>query len=217
VTSRRAKYYTYREAVGSFSYPVFLDLTDVPVLLVGGGTIGSRKAAALLQAGARLTVVAPQISDDLATAATEVRRRPYRADDIIGHRLVLTATDDPAVNAAVHADATAAGVWVNSADDPTNCTFILPAVARDGDVVVAVSTGGSSPALASHLRRDAQQWLESLGAGNAARALSAQRDTLHAEGISTESIDWSDRVTAALGMNNPETDDNSSSPSPAAP
>ena len=107
---------------------------------------------------------------------------------------MITATDDPAVNASVAADATARGIWVNSADDPANCTFTLPAVARDGPVTVAVGTGGASPALASHLRGEVEAWLAEIGAADAAASLSAQRRELQAAGTSTESIDWSDRV-----------------------
>jgi siroheme synthase-like protein len=183
----------------SFAYPIFLQLTEVPVLLVGGGRVALRKAEALLAADATLTVVAPQIDPALHAAARQCHVRPYRSGDIAGHRLVMIATDDPAVNAAVAADGIAAGVWVNSADDPANCTFILPAVAREGAVTVAVSTGGASPALASHLRAELQQWLADIGAAAAAERLSAQRDELHALGVSTESIDWSSRVIAALG------------------
>jgi precorrin-2 dehydrogenase / sirohydrochlorin ferrochelatase len=181
-----------------FGYPIFLQLDGVRVLLVGGGNIAQRKAEALLEAGAQLTVVAPLIANGLAERAAECRRRPYRRDDIDGHRLVMTATDDPTVNAQVGRDATDAGIWVNSADDPDNCSFILPAVARDGAVTVAVSTGGASPALASHLRREAQRWIEQIGAAAAADTLAAQRAELRRQGVSTESIDWSDRVRDAL-------------------
>jgi precorrin-2 dehydrogenase / sirohydrochlorin ferrochelatase len=182
----------------SFDYPVFLQLTDVPVLVVGGGPIATRKAAGLVAAGARVTVVAPMIDDDLRSLADRCEVRPYRSTDIDGHRLVITATNDNGVNAAVATDATAAGVWVNSADDPQNCTFILPAIARDGTVTAALSTDGQSPALASHLRGQAQWWLNEIAAGDAARALAEQRAAMRAEGISTESVDWADRVRDAL-------------------
>ena len=135
-----------------FTYPVMLSLDGVPVLLVGGGNIASRKAEGLVAAGALLTVVAPEIRAELAAVAHRLERRPYQATDIAGHRLVMTATDNPAVNAQVGRDATELGVWVNSADDPANCSFILPAVARRGPVTVAVGTDGSSPALARTLR-----------------------------------------------------------------
>jgi precorrin-2 dehydrogenase / sirohydrochlorin ferrochelatase len=182
----------------AFDYPVVLDLSGVPVLLVGGGTIASRKAEGLRAAGARVTVVAPDVLDTLAAQVAEVRARRYAATDLDGHRLVMTATDDPAVNAQVAADARAAGVWVNSADDPEHCTFILPAVARRGPVVVAVGTGGSSPALARHLRDRIAGEVLTPEVEAAADDLSAQRAAIHAEGGSTEAIDWSERVRAAL-------------------
>lgn len=183
----------------AFGYPVMLDLTGVPVLLVGGGTIAARKAEGLLAAGARVTVVAPVVLPALASAAAEVRQRPYTDDDLDGHRLVMTATDDPAVNARVAADARRVGLWVNSADDPANCTFILPAVARQGSVVVAVGTDGSSPALARHLRDRIGEEILTPQVAAAAADLARQRADVHATGASTESIDWTERVREALG------------------
>ena len=182
----------------TFAYPVFLDLHDVPVLLVGGGQIASRKAAGLVAAGARLTVIAPLVHPALAEMAAAVVLRPFAEGDCAGFRLVMTATDDPAVNARVHVDATAAGIWVNSADDPANCSFILPAVARRGAVVAAVSTGGASPALASHLRSVIADQVLTEQVARAAADLAQQRAAIHAAGGSTEDIAWDDRVRAAL-------------------
>ena len=183
----------------TFGYPVFLDLGDVPVLLVGGGQIATRKAAGLLAAGARVTVVAPAVRPELAAQVSAVWLRPFADDDCAGFRLVMTATDDPQVNARVAASATALGVWVNSADDPSNCSFILPAVTRRGPVVAAVSTGGASPALASHLRSVIAEQVLTEQVEQAARELSRQRDEIHAAGGSTEDVDWTDRLQAALG------------------
>lgn len=182
----------------AFGYPVMLDLTDVPVLLVGGGVIASRKAAQLLDAGARLTVVAPEVQAELAARAFDVRRRGYEASDLEGHQLVMTATDVPTVNAQVAADARARGMWVNSADDPANCSFILPAVTRRGPVVVAVGTDGSSPALARHLRDRIATELLTPEVEAAAHELARQRAEFHAQGISTETVDWTDRLREAL-------------------
>jgi precorrin-2 dehydrogenase / sirohydrochlorin ferrochelatase len=184
----------------AFGYPVVLDLTDVPVLMVGGGQIASRKVAGLLAAGARVTVVAPMVLPGLAAQVHEVRERPYAATDLEGHRLVMTATDETTVNTAVGRDATAAGMWVNSADDPDNCSFILPAVTRRGPVVVAVGTDGSSPALARHLRDRIAAEVLTPEVEAAAVELARQRDEFHAAGVSTETIDWSDRVREALGL-----------------
>ncbi len=182
----------------AFDYPIMLDLTDVPVLVVGGGRVAQRKVEGLLRARADVTVVAPRIDDGVRALPVRIVERTYEPSDLDHVRLVITATDEAAVNAAVSADATRRGIWVNSADDPANCTFTLPAVARDGEVTVAVATGGASPALASHLRGEIETWLGEIGAGDAALTLGQQRNEMHANGESTESIDWSDRVRAAL-------------------
>jgi len=182
----------------AFPYPVFLDLSGVPVLLVGGGNIAARKAAGLVDAGALVTVVAPRVLPELAASVTTVHERPYAAGEAARYQLVITATDDPAVNAAVAADARAAQVWVNSADDPVNCSFILPAIARRGAITAAVSTGGASPALAGELRRRIAEQVLTPQAEAAAVELARQRAEIHAAGGSTELVDWTDRVRAAL-------------------
>ena len=182
----------------AFGYPVMLELRDVPVLMVGGGNVAARKVEGLVAAGARVTVVAPLVLDEVAAMAAEIRRRPYEPADIEGHRLVMTATDVPEVNAVVAADANARGVWVNSADDPRNCTFILPAITRRGPVTVAVGTDGSSPALARHLRDRIAAEVLGPEVERAAAELARQRAEFHAAGISTETVDWSDRLREAL-------------------
>jgi len=172
-----------------------LDLTGADVLVVGGGAVAARKVAGLVEAGARVTVVAPLVRDDIIAA---VVRRGFEPGDVAGRTLVFTCTDDPAVNADVALACRAANVWVNSADDPDNCTFALPAVARAGRVVVAVGSGGASPALAQHVRdRVATEILDERVAA-AAEALAAERDTIHAAGGSTEGVDWAARLAALL-------------------
>ena len=181
-----------------FSYPVVLDLTDADVLVVGGGNVAERKVAGLVDAGARVTVVAPLVAEAVEAMAAETQRRPFAADDVLGRRLVVTCTDDPQVNALVAATCRAANVWVNSADDPANCTFALPAVARRGRVVVAVGSAGASPALAQYVRdRVASEILDDRLAA-AAEVLAAERDAIHAEGGSTEGRDWATRLRALL-------------------
>ncbi len=182
----------------AFDYPIVLDLAGVPVLVVGGGRVALRKIEGLLAARADVTAVATHVIEGIHALPIQVVTRAWEASDLDAARLVVTATDDPAVNAAVSAEALRRGIWVNSADDPANCTFTLPAVARDGAVTVAVSTGGASPALASHLRGEIERWLEEIGAARAAASLADQRNELHARGVSTESVDWSERVRAAL-------------------
>ena len=136
-------------------YPVMLDLRGRRCLVVGGGTVAHRKIAGLLDAGATVAVVAPGIDQSVLEldGALVVTRRRYRTSDLDGVHLVITCTDDPEVNRRVAEDATRRRIWVNSADDPSNCTFTLPAVARRGDLTLAISTNGRSPALARWLRR----------------------------------------------------------------
>ena len=182
----------------AFPYPVFLDLTGVAVLVVGGGPVALRKAQGLAESGAIVTVVAPTIVEGLVDVATHLLRRPYESSDVEGFQLVMTATNDPEVNAQVGRDATALQIWVNSADDPDNCSFILPAVARRGLITVAVSTGGSSPALAGRLRTDIATTHLTAATEFAAADLGRQRAEIHATGASTEDIDWTERVEVAL-------------------
>lgn len=136
------------------SYPVHLVLQDRPVLVVGGGNVAIRKIGGLLQSGAAVTVVAPDVRDEIrAMPVARILERPYQRGEVASYRLAITCTDDTAVNAQVFRDAEAAGVFANSADDPENCAFILPSVARQGELAVTVSTAGRSPALASWMRR----------------------------------------------------------------
>jgi siroheme synthase-like protein len=152
--------------------------------------VATRKASGLLGCGAVVTVIAPEVCDAMTQLSPlTIARRHYRPGDASGYRLVITATGIPAVDGAVYADAEAAGVWVNSADDVAHCTFILPSVHRDGPVSVAVSTGGTSPALAQWLRaRLAESGGPALG--ELADLLGLARQRLHDAGRSTERVDW---------------------------
>lgn len=139
-------------------YPLFLDLTERWCVVVGGGRVAARKAEALLEAGARVRVIAPRAHPGLQALADSGRlvllRRPYRAGDLRGCVLAIAATDDSAVNRAVYAASIRRGIPCNTVDQPALCTFIAPAVMRRGDLVIAISTGGASPALVRRLRRD---------------------------------------------------------------
>jgi len=143
--------------VSAPSFPVNLDLAGRPALVVGAGPVAARKVAALTAAGARVSVVAPEAVDDIVTAADRgtIRwhERTYRRGEVASYRLAVAATGEPAVDGQVYWDAEAAGVWCNAADDPANCSFTLPAVSRQGDLQIAVSTNGRSPAVAAWLRR----------------------------------------------------------------
>ena len=174
----------------SAQYPVNLVLTGRPCLVVGGGRVALRKVEGLLACGAAVTVVAPDVVDDLAALAVAVERRAYQPGEAAGgYRLVIAATDDREVNQAVFDDADGAGVWVNSADDPDRCSFTLPAVVRRGPLLVTVATGGRSPALAAWIRSRLDQEFgpeyEALIA-----LLADERATLRGEGRSTEGLAW---------------------------
>jgi siroheme synthase-like protein len=189
----------------AFTTPLIFDLTGRPVLVVGGGRIAARKVEGLLAAGAVVTVVAPEVVADLADLGTlagsggvTLRRRRYCAADLDEIDLVITATGDPEVDGAVFADARTRRLPVNAADDPGHCSFTLPAVVRRGEVTVAVSTGGRSPALAVWLKEQIDGFLDSLGDVAALTSLvTAERDTVRASGQSSEAIDWGPRIAAA--------------------
>jgi siroheme synthase-like protein len=144
-------------------YPVCLDLRDRPCVVVGGGAVAARKVEGLLECGARVTVVAPALGPALQrwlqAGTIEVRPRAYREGDLAGAALAIAATNDPGVNSAIAAEARARGVWLNAADDPDRCDFILPSVVRRGDLQIAISTGGRSPALARRVREDLDRLL----------------------------------------------------------
>lgn len=135
-------------------YPVVLDLRGRAALVVGAGPVAARKVAGLLAAGAVVTVVAPEAVAEIAEDP-DVRwhRRPYRRGEVASYRIAITATNDPEVNRQVGRDGEAANVFVNSADDPVNCAFILPSIVTRGDLQISVSTNGRSPAMAQWARR----------------------------------------------------------------
>jgi siroheme synthase-like protein len=144
-------------------YPIFVEMQGRKTLVVGGGKVAQEKVAGLLAAGADITVLAPELSDKLqalaATGTIAFQAQAYFDGALAGYEVCFVATDDGAVNAAVADEGKRAGIWVNAADDPKHCDFILPSVVRQGEVVVAASTGGASPALARRLREDLTAFL----------------------------------------------------------
>jgi precorrin-2 dehydrogenase/sirohydrochlorin ferrochelatase len=179
-------------------YPVNLNLAGRPCLVVGGGAVAHGKVLGLLAVDAVVTVVAPAVVDGIvALEGVAVQRRAYEPGDVLGQRLVITATDDADVNRRVYLDGEAAGVWVNSADDPVNCAFTLPAVVRRGPVTVAVSTGGTSPALASWLR---DRLAAELGPEyeELVRLLAERREALRSAGTPTEGLNWREALDSGM-------------------
>jgi precorrin-2 dehydrogenase/sirohydrochlorin ferrochelatase len=156
-------------------FPIFLKLTGRSCIVIGGGDIAASKIDSLRAAEARVTVIAPAASARIAEMAElgEIvwHRREYKRGDLAGQFLAVAATNDAAVNRAVFAEAEAAGILINAVDDPPFCDFYFPSVVRRGDLQIAISTAGASPALAQRLRKeidallplDAGEWLAELG------------------------------------------------------
>jgi len=144
-------------------YPVTLRLEGRRCVVIGGGAVAERKVEGVLEAGADVTVISPRLTPRLAelVAARRIlhRARVYRAGDLEGSVLAFPATGATTVNAAVAREGQQRGVWVNAADDPAHCDFILPSILRRGDLTVAVTTGGTAPALARAVRQDLERHL----------------------------------------------------------
>jgi precorrin-2 dehydrogenase/sirohydrochlorin ferrochelatase len=171
-------------------YPVNLLLDGRKCLVVGGGVVAAHKAQGLVDCGGSVHVVAPQVSEAIrADVRLTWEERPYRSADLDGCWLVIAATDRADVNRAVYLDGEAAGVWVNGADDPQHCSFTLPSVVRRGDLMLTVSTGGRSPAVATWIRRRLEDEI-----GPEYEVLldlvSSRRQAIKASGGSTEDVDW---------------------------
>ena len=143
-------------------YPIFIDMAERRCIVVGGGAVAQRKVEALLHVGAAVTVISPNLTEHLNSWVNEGRirhlAREYRTGDLDGYQFAFVATDDGGVNAAVFREGKERGVWVNAADDPAHCDFILPSVLRRGNLVVAVATGGTSPALSRAVREELESY-----------------------------------------------------------
>ena len=137
-------------------YPVFLQLKNKLCVVIGGGGVAARKTASLLDAGATVRVVSPQLTPELEELAAagrfEAIRAPYSQESIAGAFLVISATSDTDVNRQVAHHCRESGILVNVVDAPTLCDFIVPASLKRGPLTVAVSTGGSLPAMALKIR-----------------------------------------------------------------
>jgi siroheme synthase-like protein len=139
-------------------FPIVLEMTGRRCLVIGGGVVAERKIAGLLGVGAAVTVISPKVTEAIShwskNNSIQLEGRCYRIGDLAGHQLVFVATDDADVNDRVYQEGKSCGAWVNAADDPDYCDFILPAVIRRGDLTVAVSTGGASPAATRAIREE---------------------------------------------------------------
>lgn len=141
-------------------YPVCLDIKNRDCLVVGGGSVAIRKVKTLLECGAIVTVVSPAFSRELETINNDdltLIRRPYESADVAGRFLVIGATDDEAENRKISRDAEKQNILCNIADLPDACNFILPSIVKRGDLLLAISTCGNSPAFAKHLRKNLEK------------------------------------------------------------
>ena len=156
-------------------FPIFLKLAARPCTVIGAGHLAESKIESLLAANAAVNVIAPRATDRIAVLAGSgeltLHLRDYTTGDLAGQFLAVAATNVPAVNRAVFAEAEASGVLINAVDDPPFCDFYFPSVVRRGDLQIAISTAGHSPALAQRLRKeinallplDTGDWLAELG------------------------------------------------------
>jgi len=155
--------------------PVFLKLEGRPGLLVGAGNVACEKIGSLLKTGLRLRIIAPEARDEVRSLAAEGRlewvKREFAIEDLDGNFVVIAATDSPEVNAAVYRGAVERGILANSVDDPPHCDFYFGSVVSRGELQIAISTAGESPAVAQRLRREIDEqlpedlgpWLQELG------------------------------------------------------
>jgi siroheme synthase-like protein len=139
-------------------YPIYLDIEDRPVLIIGGGEVCARKAETMLKYGGRVTVVSPAFTPEIEQWANDgrvaLRRKLYDQSDLDGAAIVIASTDDPCVNARIARDCRRRKLPVNVVDVTHLCEFIVPAIVESGSIQIAISTGGKSPALARTLKED---------------------------------------------------------------
>ncbi|MGB8180004.1 MAG: bifunctional precorrin-2 dehydrogenase/sirohydrochlorin ferrochelatase [Acidimicrobiales bacterium] len=177
--------------------PLAFKLAGVDVLVIGAGVIGARKAAQLIEAGARVTVISEEVLSPLPAGVVRFEQRRYVRGDLRGFFLVVSATGDAATNDVVVEEAKGERLWLNVVDDPDRSSFYFMALHRQGDVTVAVSTAGAAPALAQVVRTLIAEALPD-NLARVANSLRDERRRLHDDGTSTEGVDWRPRIGELL-------------------
>ena len=178
-------------------YPIFLNIQGKKCVVVGGGEVAERKARALVEQGASVTVISARVSDGLTQLAEqgiiELSLRDYQPGDLENALIAIAATDDPKVNMDVVREGQERGVLTNVVDAPEHSDFIVPSLLRRGDISIAVSTGGKSPALARRIRTELEQ---SLAPEYASLALlvSQVRQELKRDGIYVDGNAWQESL-----------------------
>jgi len=182
-------------------YPVFLDLKGKPCVIIGGGEVAERKIQYLLECQATLTIVSPDVTSGIKAKANSGEivwlERKYIEGDLDGVVLAIAATDQRDVNKVIAEEASNKGVVLNVVDDAALCTFIAPAVVRRGEVTVALSTGGASPALARKLR-ESLEGNEVLEYAHLASVLSSAREELKRRRVTVHPDRWQECINGEL-------------------
>jgi siroheme synthase-like protein len=142
-------------------YPIFIDIEERDVVIIGGGNVCARKAETMMKYGARVTIVSPEFTDEIEEWSRKglltIKRKHYDESDLEGANIVIASTDDQSVNEQIASDCRRRKIPVNVVDVTPLCEFIVPAIIEKGSVQIAVSTGGKSPALARTLKEDLQR------------------------------------------------------------
>jgi siroheme synthase-like protein len=180
--------------------PLAFKVEGIDVLIIGAGAIGAHKAAQLIGAGARVTVISEEVLSPLPSGVVRFEQRPYARGDLRGFSLVVSATGIPAVNDVIVEEAREERLWLNVVDDPERSSFYFMALHRQGDVTVAVSSAGAAPALSQEIRDLVADALPN-NLADVAHTLRDERRRLHDDGLTTEGIDWRPRVRELLNTN----------------
>ena len=142
-------------------YPVMVNMDGRLAVVVGGGSVAARKVADLLDSGARVKVVSPEINNEIVELSKDnelqIVKREYEYGDLEGAALVFSATNDRSVNELVFMEAEGLNIFINAVDDPENCSFYVPSFTRRGDFLFALSTAGAAPAYAARIRRELEK------------------------------------------------------------
>ena len=182
-------------------YPVFLDLEGKPCVIIGGGEVAERKIKGIRECRARVTVISPEVTPGIEEMAgrgeLEWMPREYVEGDLQGVFLAIAATDQQEVNKAIANEAETESVILNVVDNAPLCTFIAPSILKRGEVTMAISTGGASPALARKLRESLEH-SEVLGYASLAGILSSARKEIKRQGIEVHPDRWQECISTDL-------------------
>lgn len=182
-------------------YPAFLDLKGKPVVIIGGGHATEEKIPSLLECGAQITIVAPEVGEHTRELAGAGRlawvRRAYEAGDLADAWIAIVGSADHGLNHRAADEARARRVMVNTVDDNPYCDFIAPAVVRRGNLILAISTGGGSPAMARYARQELQRIVPAEW-GGLLQALSEARTELRRKGLRPNSERWQECINEEL-------------------